>query len=322
MSPAVDEMDEKRYRIYEFVREKPRLRPHHVSKDLGLRSSSVGNLMKETFDRGYIVGPHLRKKSYRNFLEYMYFIKAPEPVDLYQALRKDKRVVYHARMVGFSDLWVTAKESLDIGIDHEIIVEGYRSDYLLSRALNCPWEDSFHTMHNMIDNFTPSTYNSKNYIQTHWDETVNWSETDEILFREFKYNLRKAMEPVMKEYKIPLSRIIKWLKKLPECCTIATSFFPKTISAYDPYIFMFETEYEDFIVDLFSQLPVSTFFFKVSGKLFLDIHVKKELLRNTGGHAVEFDKLQIPLLIEKLHNKGIITSDSYGIVEYFWVNKV
>jgi hypothetical protein len=34
-------------------------------------------------------------------------------------------------------------------------------------------------------------------------------------------------------------------------------------------MFMFETDYEDFIVDLFSELPTSTFFFKVANKLFV-----------------------------------------------------
>lgn len=75
---------------------------------------------------------------------------------------------------------------------------------------------------------------------------------------------------------------------------------------------------EDFIVDLFSQLPVSTFFFRVDNRLILYIHVKKELLRGAGKDGVELDKLQIPLLIEELQNREIITSSSYGIVEYCW----
>jgi predicted transcriptional regulator len=317
VSPAIHELDEQRYRIYERLCEKPRIRPHHLSKELKLRPSSVSKIMKEAFEQGYIFGPHVRKKSYQNFLEYVYFLKSPEPVKLYRKLKEDERVVYHAKIIGFSDIWAIAKTSLDFP-GCEIIAQGYRSDYFLSHALNCSWEDSFSTVTNMISDFDPRTYVLKNYLQTHWDEVIEWDNTDEILFRELKYDLRKALEPIMKKYHIPLSRTKKWLKRLRDYCTIATSYFPETISAYDPYLFMFETEYEDFIIDLFSQLPVSSFFFRVDNKLILYIHVKKELLRSAE-NSIDYDKLQIPLLMRRLRNRGIVTRDSYGITEYAWL---
>jgi DNA-binding Lrp family transcriptional regulator len=318
VSPAIHELDEQRYRIYERLCEKPRIRPHHLSKELKLRPSSVSKIMKEAFEQGYIFGPHVRKKSYQNFLEYVYFLKSPEPVKLYRKLKEDERVAYHAKIIGFSDIWAIAKTPLDFP-GCEIIAQGYRSEYFLSHALNCSWEDSFSTVTNMISDFDPKTYILKNYLQTHWDEVIEWDNTDEILFRELKYDLRKALEPLLKEkYHIGCGSAYEWLKRLPNYCTIATSYFPEGISAYDPYLFMFETEYEDFIVDLFSQLPVSTFFFKVDDKLILYIHVKKEFLRGAGKNGVELDKLQIPLFIEELQNSGIITSSSYGIVEYCW----
>lgn len=170
----------------------------------------------------------------------------------------------------------------------------------------------------MVSGFDPCNYVRKGYIQTHWDEEIEWNERDEILFQELKYDVRNPLGPVMREHMIPRSRITKWLQRLPECCTIATGYFPEKISAYDPYLFTFETEYEDFIIDLFSQFPVSVFFFKVSNRLLLYIHLKRQLLRTVGNQAVEFNRLHIPLLIRELRKKGVITNDSYGIVEYFW----
>jgi hypothetical protein len=315
VSPA-EELEKYYYRIYEFLCDEGRIRPGTISRELKMRPSSVTKLMNEAFDHGYIVGPHLRKKSYKNFLEYMYFVKTSNAVDLYNKFRGDNRVVYHAKMIGFSDLWVIAKEKMEI--DGEIVAEGPRSDYWLSHALNCSWEDSLRRIKEMVSDFDLCSYVRKGFIQIHRDEEIEWNERDEILFQELKYDVRNPLGPVMREHMIPRSRIIKWLQRLPECCTIATSYFPEGISAYDPYLFMFETEYEDFIIDLFSQFPVSVFFFKVSNKLLMYVHLKRQLLRTVGNQAVEFNRLHIPLLIRELRKKGVITNDSYGIVEYFW----
>jgi hypothetical protein len=310
---------EQYWAVYNLLNETPRIDCKAIGKALGLDRKTATRILTEALEQGYIVGPHLRKKSYRNFPEYVYFLKAPERIDLYERFKKNDRVTYHAKVIGFSDVWAVAKTSLDLYPECEVVAQGRRSDYLLSHALNCSWDDSFSTMKNMIRDFDPSTYSMKNYLQTHWNETTEWSDTDEILFQEMKYDLRKALEPLLKEkYHIGCGSAYEWLRKLCNYCTIATSYFPEGISAYDPYLFMFETEYEDFIVDLFSQLPVSTFFFRVDNKLILYIHVKKEFLRGAGKNGIELDKLQIPLSIEELQNRKIITSSSYGIVEYCW----
>jgi hypothetical protein len=60
---------------------------------------------------------------------------------------------------------------------------------------------------------------------------------------------------------------IEWLERLQQYCTIFTCYFPLTANAYDPYLYVFETDYEDFVIDLFSQLPVTCWFQKVSGVL-------------------------------------------------------
>jgi hypothetical protein len=66
---------------------------------------------------------------------------------------------------------------------------------------------------------------------------------------------------------------------------------------------MFETEHEDFIIDLFSRFPVPVLFFKVADKLLMYVHLKRKSLRTVGNQAVEFNRLHIPLLIRELRNK-------------------
>ncbi|MBU7009355.1 MAG: hypothetical protein HXS46_01595 [Theionarchaea archaeon] len=172
-------------------------------------------------------------------------------------------------------------------------------------------------MRKKVDDFNQKDYEPKGYIENHWNETIEWDEEDEILYRYFKYNLRKPMKLISAKYCISGQKSYEWLERLPKACTILTSFFPETISAYDPYIFVFETDYEDFIIDLFSELPTSCLFFKVSDKLVLYAHMRGNLLRSTDSEAFDTNKLQIPLLIMNLARKGIIKNKERAVVAHY-----
>ena len=78
-----------------------------------------------------------------------------------------------------------------------------------------------------------------------------------------------------------------------------------------------ETDYEDFIIKLFSELPTSCLFFKVADKLVFHVFLRKELLRFIGSQN-GFDKLRLNLLIMNLLAKGILKSETHTIFEYYW----
>jgi hypothetical protein len=165
----------------------------------------------------------------------------------------------------------------------------------------------------MIEEFDPGDYILKKYIQTHFDESVEWDEKYELLYKYFKYDLRKPFAPVMRRG-VSGSKLYKFLEKLPETCTIATSYYPESLSAYESYLYMFETDYEDFLIDLFSELPTTASFFKVSDKLFAQVYIPEKLAKNTELQLSK--KLYIPLLMVDLLKKGIIKSKEYSIIEY------
>lgn len=316
MRIVLDERKRQYRTIYESLLTDPRVQVKDVSSLLGGSRNTASKRMQEALDLGYIVGPQLRKKSYSNIGEYVYFVESKDPVGTYLKYLDDITVVYHGEMIGFANLLVVSNKKIDI--EGDITAEGLRSDYHVSFARNCSWDKAIHTMQKMVETFNIDKYRPEGIIKTHWNEVVKWDSEDEMLFREFKYNLRKKITPVMRKLHISGGRIYTWLERLHECCSVTTSYFPETIEAYDPYIFMFETDYEDFIIDVFSQLPVSSYFFRVSDRLFSSIYVEKRLLRSTGVGASDFDTLHIPLLIRELLKRGIIASESHSILEYFW----
>jgi hypothetical protein len=314
---ATSENLKKAYRtIYELLCENARVSTATISKKIGTGPKNTSIWLKNAFDKGYLLKPHIRKRSYANFKQYMFFIDCENPLDLYLRYMKDEQVVYHAVMEGFSNLWVTSLDKMII--EGNILVGGPVSDMNVSFAPPHSWEKAKRIMWEKVEKFNSERYEPEGIIQTHWDEYVEWDEEDEILYRNLKYDLRKPLYPIAKKNQISGQRAWDWLKKLPECCSIMTQYYPQTQSAYDPYIFIFETDYEDFIIDVFSELPSSCSFFRVSNKLVIYAYVVRELLRSNSQPVSNISRLHIPLLTRYLLKEGIIKKERHALVDYYW----
>lgn len=307
----------KQYRIiYEVLDKKPRTQVKNISTALGINRNAASNRLKEAFNLGYVLKPQIRKRSYKNMKEYIYLVNCENPLRSYTQYIEDMNVVYHAVLCGSANLMIVAKEK--IAIEGTVLMEGARSDYHIAFAPNHSWDKSIDMMQKMVENFTIEEYEPKKIIKSHWNETIPWDQEDEILFREFKYRLRRKLSPIMRKNLISSDKIYKFLKRLPECCTVFTRHFPESISAYDPCLLMLETDYEDFIVDLFSQLPTSSFFFKVSDTLFLCARMERSSFRKAGLDMADITELRIPLLMEDLKKKGILKRTALSIFRFHW----
>ena len=307
----------RQYRIiYECLYEDVRVTITDLSERIGATLETTSKRVNEAFNHGYILKPQIRKCSYANFKQHMFFVDCENPLKLYLQYTKDKQVVYHAVMEGFSNLWVTSLDKMII--EGNIIVGGPVSDMHVSFAPPHSWEEAKRIMWEKVEKFNPAEYEPKGIIQTHYDEKMEWDEEDEILYRNLKYDLRKPLYPVARKNHISGQKAWDWLKKLPECCSIMTQYYPQTITAYDPYIFVFETNYEDFIIDVFSELPSSCSFFKVSNTLVIYTHVVRELLRSNSQPVSNVTRLHIPLLTKYLLEEGIIRKERHALVDYYW----
>ncbi|KYK32227.1 MAG: hypothetical protein AYK19_15760 [Theionarchaea archaeon DG-70-1] len=310
------EQRKKQFRVlYEVLNETPRIFVKDVSSILCTNRYVTAKRMQEAFNSGYILIPQIRKRSYANLKEYMIFLRCTKSMKKYLKYVEDTNVIYHAKMLGYFNLWVTSKEKIDIQGD--VIAEGFRSDYYVAYAPGHSWQKSVETIREKIDTFNPDDYTPKGYIKTHWNEAAEWDSEFELLYREFKYNLRKKETPLRKKYLISGGKMQKWYQLYSQYCTVFTRYFPDGFSAYDPYLFVFETDYEDFIIDLFSELPSSPMFLRVSDKLFLYANVPRHFMRDISVFK-GVSRLHIPLLIEELLEKEIIKNEDeqYSMIEY------
>lgn len=303
--------------IYElFWSGNPRIYIKDIASELKVDPRTMSTIIEEAFDLGYITRPQIRRRSYANMKEYVYFVNCKDPLEVYLQYNEDSNVVYHAVMNGFANLMIIAREKFDP--QGEIVVEGYRSDYHFAFAPNHSWEEAVRIIQEKVQNLRAEKYEPKGIIKTHWKDTIPWDSEDEMLFREFKYDLRKPLTTVMKKHLISTTKIYQWFDRLPECCTIFTRYFPEGAQAYDPNLFMFETDYEDFIIELFSELPTSSYFFKVSDKLFLSARITRTSLRRPDLDISDIAQIWIPFLLKNLKKKEILKEEAHSTFEYHW----
>lgn len=312
------EQKRKDYRlIYEFIYRTPRIQVRDVASLLGVDRNTASRRMREAFELGYVTKPQVRRKSFRNFAEYVYFLNIKNLYETFYKYIDWEDIVYHASMSGFANLWVISKEELDIGG-----ISGLRSDYYVSYTKDHSWDTAIDTMRKMVEEFDPDGYKPKGILQTHWNEAVGWDSEDEKLFKEFKYDMREPLSPVIKRNLISWGKIYEWFDKLPEKCSVFTNYYPATISGYDPYLFTFETDYEDFLIDLFSELPTSTFFFSVENRLFVRVYVERQYLRVFDFRKPDVRELQIPCLVKRMLKLGIVKSEAHALIESYWRKEI
>ncbi|MBU7023464.1 MAG: winged helix-turn-helix domain-containing protein [Theionarchaea archaeon] len=306
--------------IFDLLNEKPRIQYNEVAEIFGVDIRTASGRLKDAIERGIIVGPQIRKKSFSNFRTYLYLSRCEDPIELFEQYTRNSNVLYHAIADGSFNFHAISKEKLDI---EDTILQGIPSDYYISYPPDRPWGIAIDAMRDMVNEFNPETYVPKGYITNHWDETVEWSRTDEILYQEFKYNLRKPLEPLVKDkYHIWSGDGYDFLNRLPQCCTISTCYFPETVLAYDPYLFMFKTEYEDFIIDLFSQLPTTCWFRKVSDTLLAYIWTWTRPIDRSTAHVTDISELHIPFLVRDLIRQGIVKEEAHAEIECYWRKEV
>lgn len=305
----------KEYRIiYELLEDKPRINVKNIASILDSDRHSASNRLKELFTHGYASKPQIRKRSYQNMKEYMYFVHDETPHDIFEKYCNHEKVVYLAVMGGIPNFWMITHERIDINAE----IKGPRSDYRVSFAPDTPWHDAMERIHTRIKEFDPQSYEPQNTIQTHWNETIRWDEEDEKLYNAFQYDLRRKLTPVMKGNLISGEKIYKWFNRLHETCTVYTQFYPEGIDQYDPYLLMVDTDYEDFIIDLFSQFPTSSIFFTVEKKLFCFCNVKSTYLKRVTRPVNGIEDLEIPLIFKILKQKEYIRNWGYSSIEYYY----
>jgi hypothetical protein len=292
------------YGIFSYVNEDPRISLSAIGRQMGIDRRTATAWWNLAVENRIIIPPILRKKSFLNFREHVYFLKVKDPHKSFKKLMNNKDIIYYMVQTGFSNFSITAKREIDP--PGEIIFSGERSDSVVSTPPDCTYEKAAERisqkLENMNDQGTPSPLIYQDTVYESWDEK------DEIIYSELCDNMRKPFLPIMKKHKLYSDKIMNWIKERDTFGQTITFYYPEGEGAYLPLMYVMKTEYDSLIIDLFSQLPVNSVFFRIENHLIMTIYVPFRY----------FLRLLIRKVFSKLGEANLIEDYDNTIIEYHY----
>lgn len=286
------------YGMFTYIHEEPRISLSEIARRMQIDKRTASAWWKIAVENGIIVPPVLRRKSFLNFREYVYFLKVKDPAKLFEKLKESTEIIYYMVQTGFSNFGITSKNPIDPPDD--VVLSGERSDYCLSIPPNCSFEKSLEVIQEKLTVLkdvelkpSPLVYHDSFYEP--------WDEKDEILYWEYYYNMRKPLSSVMRENQIYSDKIMNWIRRRNEFGQILMFYFPEGERTYLPSIYVLKTDYDSVVIDLFSQLPVSSAFYRVGGCLVMTLYVPFRLIVRSSVRNV-LSRLQEEALVEEYDN--------------------
>ena len=291
------------YGLFSYVNSDPRISLSEIGRQMGIDRRTATAWWKLAVENRIIIPPILRKKSFLNFREYVYFLKVKDPHKLFKKLMDNKDITYYTVQTGFSNFAITAKKEIDP--PGEIIFSGQRSDWLVSVPPACTYEQAAQRISQKLDNIidddpqpSPLMYHDTVYEP--------WDEKDEVIYEELHDNMRKPFLPIMKTHTIYSDKIMNWIKERDTFGQTFTFYYPEGEGAYLPVMYAMKTEYDSLIIDLFSQLPVTSVFYRLRDLFFMTLYIPFPL----------FARSLVRMVLSRLQESGLIEDYDNAIIEY------
>lgn len=265
----ISQMRRKRnyFKIFEQIYETPSMSIYDISQKAELSRNTVSKYMKEMYAQGVLVGPQIRMKPAPNYKEYVYLMNFRNPFQVFEGLKGFPNVLYHVMAFGDWNIMAVTDRLLDfsqlIGFD-SMVNQGMRGRSYTPKVEFTRWEDSFENSYGRVTQFisTRSGYRDRRLASPlDWDEDM-WK-----LYRTFKFNMRKKVTPTLRKIKVRYETYTKWMKTLEEHSTVHVGFYPDGYQTYMTYCFLFSSDYEDSVKELFSLFPTTPFILEIGNQL-------------------------------------------------------
>ena len=292
------------YTLFMQVQEDPRISLSEIARRMGIDKRTVSAWWKIALENRIILPPVLRRKSFLNFRENVYFLKVKDPAHLFEKLKGNKEILYYMVQTGFSNFGITSKNPIDPPDD--VVLSGERSDYYLSIPPTYAFEKcvkviqkKLHLLEEIDNEPSPLVYHDTEYP---------WDEKDEALYEELCNDMRKSLSSVMRNTHVYSDKIMDWMRRREEFGQTLVFYFPEGESTYLPYIYVLETDYDSVVIELFSQLPVTVAFYRLGGRLVMTLYVPfrlavRSLVRN---------------VLSDLQEKALVDGYDNSIIEYHY----
>jgi hypothetical protein len=184
------------------------------------------------------------------------------------------------------------------------VTRGFRGIIHTPRVPFITWEQALLKISTLL---TEEPYEKKAFF-TSEPRIPDWDEEEWEMFYYFTHDLRKSFNELRKKIPISWRKYEAWKKSLFDHCIHFQAYYPQGYDAYNIKTFCFQTDYEPFIVDLFSHLPTTPVFSNIGDHIMLDISVPND-------HQ---QQVKVFALISQMMENDIISDckDGYTVIEW------
>ncbi len=266
------------FKIFEKIHADPFISALDISLSVGLSRNTVTKYLKDMYEMGILVGPHIQMKPAPNYREYVYLLNFSDPLSVFNGLRTFPHVIHHALTFGDWNTVVITDRLLDfsklVGFE-TMVYQGMRGFAFTPKVEYISWNESFQEIYERMEHFSLGEPEKDRKLAPH----LEWGEDEWKLFSTFKYDLRKRVTPTLRKIKVGYETFTRWRDTLGGHCTILTGFYPERYQSELIYWLLFDSDYESVVKSLFSILPASPFLVEVGTQLLVTIATPLDVAR-------------------------------------------
>jgi len=292
--PSAKEKLKKHFRIYEQIYENPLISRSEISENTGLTRETVARYLDE-MDSTVIHGPSISLKPAPNYREYAYFLTFENQLTAYEELIENSLVTAG---IGHWNVSFTSEKCIDTSQLEckECFLKKVKGETFLSKVTTLDWDESMKKMHSMLHLPQEKSVLNENI------PSIPWQRFDWAFYRKFRNNVRAPVDHVLGELGISRKRYRRWLSSLSDVANVQPAFYPLGMDKYHTFDFLFKSEYQKSLVEIFGMLPSTSLFFSVDEYLF----ARLSFLSNR-------EMQQLILFIYKMKEEGFY-SDVYSMM--------
>ncbi|MGC1119475.1 MAG: winged helix-turn-helix domain-containing protein [Candidatus Methanofastidiosia archaeon] len=254
------------HKIYEQIHADSGMPLYEIAQNTRLSRNTVSKYLREMYEYNMLIGPQIRMLPASNYKEYIYLMNFKNPFSLFKGLKGFPHVTYHALAFGDWNSMVITDRLLDFSqlVGYETTVyQGVRYRSYTPKTDHILWGKSFRQCSEQIRKFRPRIEHKERRPAS----ALDWGDDQWKMYHTFKLNTRKTATTTLKRVGVRYEAYVKWMEDLETHCTYHLGFYPEGYQTYMTYCFLFSTEYEQSVKELFSYFPTTPFILEVGNRL-------------------------------------------------------
>lgn len=290
------------YQIYSYRYDDPWIPDKKVAKLTNRSVSTVSRYAKQAEEKKIILNPHLRLKSPAGRTALLLF---EDKWKAFNQLHANTDIKYLCVYQGDWNILAAYEESTDFTCVpgfRETVVEGARGEIFTPKVEYTSWETSF----NKIDALLKRACVKKSVLDFQ-PCSPEWNEDGWKMYEYFRPNLRKKFITLRRQYPISWRTYQEWKSTLKDNCAVLVSFFPEGYHAYDCFTQCFQTDYEEYIAELFSKIPTTPSFYKVEDHFLANMYIPKDYHVSMRVYDIISQLIEREIITDYREGKGVVT---------------